>query len=161
MRIVDASSLVHAWDSYPIEIFPPLWKWLGEQVSNGNLQFPDVAYEEINNVSPDSGQWLKANGVKIIPINPEMLAFAMSVKKILGVDDDEYHPNGVGENDLLIISCASTNGAQLISDESRQNDLPKNLKRCKIPAVCDHDDVGVSCCNFLEYLKAAGVSFGR
>lgn len=160
MRIVDASSLIHGWDSYPIEIFPPLWGWLGQQVANGELQFPDVAYVEINDVCPDAGKWLKEQSAKVVATTPAMLAFSMGIKAILGVDNDEYHPKGVDENDLLVISSAHVHGVECVSDEAKQNDLPINMKKYKIPAVCAHERVVVKCSNFLEYLKASGVKFG-
>lgn len=159
LRIVDASSLVHGWDSYPIEIFPPLWDWLAQQVASGELQFPDVAYVEINDVCPEAGQWLKDQTVKVVATTPAMLTVSMVIKQILGVVNDEYNPKGVDENDLLIISSASVNGVECVSDEAKQNDLPINMKKYKIPAVCKHEGVGVQCCNFLDYLKSSGVKF--
>ena len=33
MQTFDASSMIYAWDNYPIEQFPPLWDWMGVQVT--------------------------------------------------------------------------------------------------------------------------------
>lgn len=160
MRIVDASSIVQAWDSYPIDIFPPLWGWLGGEVANGQLQFPDVAYAEIGHVCPDCADWLKANTVQIVSTDAATVAAAMAIKALMGIKNDEYHRLGVDENDVLVVSAAKVTGTDLLSNESVQSNLPVNIKQYKIPAVCNLAGVNVPCMNFLDFLKVSKVSFG-
>lgn len=31
MLAFDASSIIHGWDNYPIEQFPGLWAWMGDE----------------------------------------------------------------------------------------------------------------------------------
>lgn len=161
MYTFDASSVLHAWDNYPIENFPPLWDWLEEQIIASQFTIPQVAYEEVARKSPECGKWLKEKGIKILPLSNESLQQAMAIKHLLGIDEDNYHPKGVGENDLLIIAIAKISGLQLVSDEGRQFGLPKVMSKCKIPAVCALPDVDVPCIQFIELIKQSGAIFSR
>ena len=78
---------------------------------------------------------------------------AMSIKQAIGVANDQYHPKGVDENDLLIIAAAKVHGAKLITNEARQFGLQVEARKYKIPAVCDMPSVGVVSMNFLEYIQ--------
>lgn len=86
---------------------------------------------------------------------------AQRIKGLLGVVDDNYHPDGVGENDILIIATAGTEGLVLVSNEGRQANLPQNRRRYKIPATCALDTVEVLCIDFLRFIRDSGEVFGE
>ena len=88
-----------------------------------------------------------------------MLQEANSIKRLLGIEEDNYHSKGVGENDLFIIVAAKIEGAQLVSDEGRQFKLPDNMAKYKIPAVCDLAEVDVPCIQFIDLIKNSGAIF--
>ena len=95
-----------------------------------------------------------------MPVSNRILTLANSIKAMVGVAGDNYHPKGVGENDLIIIATAKDLGVELISDEGRQKAPPKEPRKMKIPAVCDLPGVSVSCINFIEYIKQSRETFG-
>ena len=159
MRVFDASSMIYAWDNYPIGQFPPLWEWMASQVKAKELVLPSVAFEEVQNKTPDCGEWLKDNNLEQLAISNAILQDAKRIKELLGIVSDKYHPNGVGENDILIIATARLHGAELVSDENRQTNLPQVSSRRKIPAVCVMESVSVVCINFIDYIKASGEVF--
>lgn len=159
MRVFDASSMIYAWDNYPIGQFPGLWEWMASQIEVQELVMPSVAFEEVQNKTPDCGEWLKDNKLERLPITNAILQDAKRIKGLLGIVDDGYHPKGVGENDILIIATARFHEAELVSDEERQNNLPKVMSKCKIPAVCLMQPVSVSCINFIEYIKDSRAVF--
>jgi len=158
--VFDASSMIDAWDNYPVHQFIGLWKWLAIQVKEKELVMVSVAFEEVANKTPDCGQWLKDNELERLPISNAILQDAMRIKGLLGIVDDKYHPKGVGENDLLIIATAKSFHAELVTDEARQLKLPTELTKCKIPAVCNMQGVDVSNINFIEYIKRSNEVFG-
>ena len=160
MQVFDASSVIYAWDNYPIEQFPPLWKWLGVQVQSKSLTIPAVAFDEVSHVAPDCGEWLKEHDVQRLAISNAILTNALSIKGLLKIVGENYHPKGVGENDILIIATARAHRAELISDEGRQKLAPDVMAKRKIPSVCAMPEVAIPCINFLEFFKRSAVVFG-
>ncbi|MGV8933014.1 MAG: DUF4411 family protein [Gallionellaceae bacterium] len=159
MRVFDASSMIYAWDNYPIDQFPGLWEWVANQVEAKELVMPSVAFDEVNHKTPECGEWLKDNNLEQLAISNAILQDAKRIKGLLGIVDDNYHPKGVGENDIMIIATARLHGAELVSDEERQTNQPKISSKKKIPSVCDLPTVSVSCISFLKFIKASGEVF--
>jgi predicted nucleic acid-binding protein len=159
MYTFDASSIIHAWDNYPIEHFPPLWNWLSEQIADGHNSIPLVAMDEVNSKTPECHAWLKAQGITVLPLTNAILQQAARVKILLEIAEDNYHSKGVGENDLFIIATAKFAGLTLVSEEGRQFRLPEVKAKYKIPAVCSLQDVAVECINFIEFIKSSEAVF--
>lgn len=153
MRVLDASAIIYAWDNYPPAQFPGLWGWLASELRTHELAIPVVALEEVGHKLPECAQWIKNAEVLRLPISEAVLMAAMAIKDAIGVVNDQYHPKGVDENDLFIIAVAKVLGVELITNEGRQFDDPKDPRKRKIPAVCDMADVSVSNLNFLEYIQ--------
>lgn len=158
MRVFDASSMIYAWDNYPLQQFPGLWEWVADQIEQGELAIPSVALDEVAHKAPECAEWLKACDIEVLDISNAILQDAMRIKNLLGIVGDKYHPKGVDENDLLIIATAAARDADLVSDESKQK-LPDLPAKRKIPAVCAMAEVGVTCINFIEYIKLSGAVF--
>jgi predicted nucleic acid-binding protein len=158
LQVFDASSMIYAWDNYPIRQFPGLWEWMAAQLKERQLVMPSVAFEEVVNKTPDCGEWLKDNDLERVEISNVVMQDALRIKLLLSIVGDNYR-SGVGENDLLIIATAREQGAELVSEERRQTDLPKELHNYKIPAVCSMGEVSVPCINFIEYLKRSDAVF--
>lgn len=159
MPLFDASSIIHAWDNYPPALFPPLWDWLSQEILNGNLAIPGVALDEVAKKTPECAAWLKDNDITVFPLTSDILAESLRIKHLLGIEEDQYNAKGVGENDIFIIATASVNGLMLISDEGRQFVKPVNRAKYKIPAVCELEDLGVTCINFLQLIRNSGAVF--
>jgi predicted nucleic acid-binding protein len=159
MQLFDTSSIVYAWDNYPVEQFPPLWKWIAGEIENGRISFAEVAVGEIAKVSPDCKAWLSNNGLTMVPTSEAILLEALRLKGLLKIE--EQYGGGVRENDLLIIATAKVSGVDLVTNERVQLDLNKTkLENYKIPAVCQMQTVKVPCCDFLEFLRRSKAVFG-
>jgi hypothetical protein len=158
MRVFDASSMIYAWDNYPVQQFPGLWDWMADQIGQRELVMPDVALKEVTHKAPDCAAWLKDCGLEKIEVTNAILQDAFRIKALLGIAGDRYHPKGVDENDLLIIASAASCHAELVSNENKQK-LPDLPAKRKIPAVCAMVEVSVTCINFIEYIKHSGKVF--
>ena len=158
MLALDASSILHAWDNYPIDQFPPLWAWLAERVDTEELVIAGVALDEVQNKSPECAKWLKALRIRVLPATQAILMDALRIKALLGIVDDVYG-SGVSENDMFIIATARAHGAELMTDEARQSSPNKSRRNYKIPAVCDLPEVQVKCLNFVDYFKRSKAVF--
>jgi hypothetical protein len=153
MQVFDASSMIYAWDNYPVGQFPGLWDWLEGEIENRNLMMPKVAFQEVKQKTPECAKWLKARNIVLLAPDSSIVGEALHIKALLGVAGDQYHPKGVGENDLFIIATARVHGGELVSDERRQTKVPLDPSKKKIPAVCAMDEVAVPCLSFIEFLK--------
>lgn len=154
MYSFDASSMIHAWDNYPLENahFDSLWEWFSNNIQNKEFVISKKAFEEVRHKIPKCGKWLQNHNIEIYNLTPTSLLIARDIKVSLGILEEKY-TKGVGENDLFIISIAQESGATLVTEESRQSELPTLKSNYKIPAVCNMASVGVECCNFLSLLK--------
>jgi predicted nucleic acid-binding protein len=159
MQVFDASSMIYAWDNYPVQQFPGLWEWMADQISTEELQISAVAFDEVLHKAPDCGEWLKARSIKRLAVSNTILKDALRIKDLLGIADDQYHPKGVGENDIFIIATARAHQAELVSDERRQTGLPQTPSKRKIPAVCTMTEVDVPCINFIDFIRRTGQVF--
>jgi predicted nucleic acid-binding protein len=156
----DASSIVHAWDHYPIGQFPKLWIWLGEEFESARFALPQVANDEIKRRDSNCHSWLHAHSVKIIQVTQAIIEDALEIKGMLGITSERDYRGGVDENDLLIIATCMQSGLELISNEGRQNELPRIAANYKIPSVCGMNKIHVPCINFRELLIRSGKVFG-
>jgi hypothetical protein len=68
MYTFDASSIIHAWDNYPIAQFPPMWGWVSEQIVDDTFSIPLVAMEEVEQKTPKCFQWLKDELIPVLPL---------------------------------------------------------------------------------------------
>ncbi|EMN1928809.1 DUF4411 family protein [Burkholderia ambifaria] len=160
MQVFDASSMIYAWDNYPVGQFPGLWAWLATEINEQRLTMPIVAYGEVCAGTPDCGEWLVHANLERLEVTNAIAQDAMRIKALLGIVDDNYHPKGVGENDILIIATARAHGRELISNEGRQNVPPEVNSKRKIPSVCSLRDVAVPCIDFVQYIRRSGAVFG-
>ncbi len=155
MHTLDASSILHAWDNYPLTQFPGLWDWLAAEIQAQRLSIALVALDEVGHKSPDCLTWLKSQNIRRLAMSNDVIQAAMDIKQHVGIQNDQYHPKGVDENDILIIASAQYHGATLVTNEARQSSSLKEPTRRKIPAVCDLPGVAVAHKNFLDYLRAS------
>ena len=160
MQVFDASSMIYAWDNYPLRQFPRFWDWLAKQIKDNQLVMSVVAYEEVERSTPDCAAWLKGNDLERLVITNEILQHSLRIKALLGIADDHYHPKGVGENDIFIIATALVHHAELVTEEGRQAVAPTEPAKRRIPAVCSLPQVEVPCINFVEYFKRSDEIFG-
>lgn len=156
--LLDASSALNAWSTYPIGVFKTMWTWLdSSHISGGTLQIVRENLEEINHKEQKCCETLKAYGIKVISPTDRILQSAESIKSSLGISDDRYTPKGVDYNDLLLIATAEVNGYSVISDEYRQPSSPSNIANAKIPLVCQRQHI--KCMSFTEWLTVQNPTF--
>lgn len=153
MLALDASSIIHAWDNYPEKQFPPLWDWIAAEIEGGEFLIAQIAFEEVEKKTPECASFLKRASITRIKIGNDILQEALRIMSRLGIVNENFHPDGVSENDILIIATARMKKLELVSEERRQTTHPKENRRLKIPAVCQLPDVNVNCMNFIELIK--------
>ncbi|BAW21201.1 TPA: DUF4411 family protein [Pseudomonas aeruginosa] len=159
MQVFDASSMIYAWDNYPIEQFPGLWRWMADRVAQGVIRMSEVAVEEVGHKVPECVTWLRDAGLQKVPVTEAILLEAFRIKGLLEIEEDKYGA-GVDENDLYIIATAKLHGCELVTDEAFQPSLSKLKRNWKIPAVCNMEGVQTPWIDFLDYIKRSQAVFG-
>jgi len=79
MRAFDASSIIFAWDSYPFDQFPPLWKWIGRRIQDGDLVISEVALAETKAKYPECDKWLTGQSIEVLAMSEPVLLEAMRI----------------------------------------------------------------------------------
>ena len=105
MKVVDASSIIKAWDIYPFTQFPKVWDWLEKEFKSKELVMVEPNYEEVGHASPDLQHWL-SDKLTRLPVTNEIVGAALSINGALDVTNNAYHPKGVDENDVFCIAAA-------------------------------------------------------
>ena len=124
MQVFDASSIIYAWDNYPLQQFPGLWEWVAERINETTIMMPSIALGEVQVNSPDCWQWLRDANLQTYEISNAILQESLRIKDVLGIVGDKYG-GGVGENDIFIIATAYVVGKELVTDEGWQP-IPPN-----------------------------------
>lgn len=158
MRVIDASSIVLAWDIYPIDQFSKFWLWVESNLKAETLLMGQPNFDEVGHVSPDCHSWLASN-LTVLPVDNEVMAAAVQINLALGVSGGNYHSSGVDENDVFCIAMGKAHNCGVISDEALQASLPVDPLKYKIPAVCAMPQVSVDCVSLNQYIRQSGASF--
>lgn len=151
----DASSIIHAWDTYPIDSvhFDSFWDSFKKKLNTRIFLVSETAAEEVERKAPDCYNELKTH-LSPIPLTAQITDYATYIQHDLLEIEDEAWGRGVGEKDLLIIATAimDPNSKTLVSEE-KQPTLSGEKKNYKIPAVCDLLGSPLDCCNILTLIN--------
>jgi hypothetical protein len=159
LLIVDASSIIYGWDNYPLNKFPKMWEWISSEIKSGVLSILAIALTEVENVCLECSLWLKNQSIITFPVTNDVLLEALRISHLHGIKDGLYHAKGFDENDAIIMTTAAKLDAVLISNEDKQINPPREIKKTKIPRACSHQSVSIQCINFLDYIKSTNVVF--
>ena len=154
MPTFDTSALIDAWEFYPPDQFPRLWKWMGERVESQDFTAPAAAMKELKGKHEECASWMMKNNVYRLQTDNTVLVEAARIKSRLGIVEDDYG-TGVNETDLLIIAAARIHKLELITQESWQHNAPGKMKNFQIPRVCVLDDVAVKYRNLIQLIRAS------
>lgn len=159
LPVIDASSILRAWDEYPTAQFPGFWRWIAGEVIARRWQMAFANVGEVAHKSPECAAWLRAQELSVLPVTQAIATSALAIRTQLGIEAEGYHRDGVDENDVLLIATCGEHALECMSDESLQNYLPANMRRYKIPAVCGLRGVDVAWTNLIQAIRQAGVVF--
>jgi len=150
VRLIDASSILTAWDTYPIQQFPRVWEWMARLVANHELVLSEVNVDEVKHKSEECARWFQEHDCRHLDVSEAILQEAMRIQGLLGIVGDKYSKKGVDENDLICIATAKIHQVELISDEGVQFSPPFKPENSKIPRVCSLPEVQVHCMPLLK-----------
>ena len=163
---VDANIFITSWyHSYPIDIFPSLWRQLAQYQHDIILITP--IYGEIGPISSVDKNlpqvvlkdkyplrtWLNNSQFYEAPIDDKVNQLSLDMEKKYQIKNPS---KGVGKNDMLLIAYAAEMCKTVVTFERIQNQRPAMKYNYQIPLVCQ--DENVPCINFINMITALGVS---
>ena len=125
-----------------------------KQINAGNFLIPEIVKGEATDVH----SWLSGKSLPTVAMSVKIHDAAQFIKDGLGIEDDDYSPKGVNENDVFIIATAKVYGCAIVTEEGEQQQLPSIGENYKMPAVCHKNNIQVG--NFLAILTKSGKVFG-
>ena len=158
---VDANVFITAWhSSYPINVFPSLWKRLAE--SRDEIILIKPIFAEIDPISSQDKKkltpvqkrekhpirmWLEDNQFVETPMNDNIDIISLELEKEYGISDVS---NGAGQKDISLIAYAKTMNKIIVTLEAMQPQKPSKRYNYKIPLICCEQNV--ECINFVTML---------
>ena len=148
---LDANVFITCWnDTYPINIFPSLWKQIAQHQSDIILIKP--IYDQIIVKKDPLTKWLKKNYFFSIPIDDKTEELSLKWEGKYQVRDES---KGVDQKDIKLIAYAKRENKTVVTLEGKQNEKPLKKYKYKIPLVCSEEKV--LCINFVEMIDDFGI----
>lgn len=134
--LMDASSAIHGWDEYPVTVFPDLWAWVRMRIEGQDILIVKDNLTEIKRNNPECHAWFKEANIEVVIPDNAIAQTARLLADQLGIANDNWR-SGVNYEDLLLLAAACVRRCDVITNEARQPNPPRNLANYKIPAVGD------------------------
>ena len=148
---LDANVFITCWnDTYPIDIFPSLWKQIAQHQSDIILIKP--IYDQIIVKKDPLTKWLKKNHFFSIPIDDETEKLSLKWEGKYQVRDES---KGVDQKDIKLIAYTKRENKIVVTLEGEQSQKPSKKYNYKIPLVCSKEKV--PCLNFVEMIYDFGI----
>ena len=147
---LDASSLIEAHHSYPIENFPSLWDKLEKLIKSDRLKMHELVFDEVKD--GEIKNWCKEKELKPY-IRVTMDQIDQSKGQIL-IPKLVNPKTGESGGDPWVIALAQELQNCIVVTQEKSS---RNEDRPKIPNVCK--DLGIECINLLELIKKEDWSF--
>lgn len=128
----DTNAFIEGWvRSYPIEVFPRLWKGLEGLVAEGRLISPDEVKRELHRRTDTLLEWAKQQEGLFLPLEDDVQeALAEIMQGFPRLVDTRRNRSGA---DPFVIALAKVRGATVLTQETHSN----SASRPRIPDVCD------------------------
>ena len=148
---LDANVFITCWnDTYPINIFPSLWKQIAQHQSDIILIKP--IYDQIIQKEDPLTTWLKEDHFFSIPIDDETEKLSLKWEGEYQIRDQS---RGVDQKDVTLIAYAKRKNKIVVTLEGKQDKKPSEKYNYKIPLVCSEEKV--PCINFVEMIDNFGI----
>ena len=145
--IMDASSLIEAYHSYPMENFLSLWDKFGDLIKGDRLKMPELVFDEVK----DEGikKWYKEKKLKPYIRLTIDYTNQYKVRDILSKYRTLVNSKtGKSGGDPWIIALAQNfQNSVVVTQENPSG----NEDRPKIPNVCK--DLGIECIKIVDLIK--------
>jgi hypothetical protein len=146
MYCIDTSALVDGWTRYyPPDVFPQLWTKLEALVNDKRVVAPDEVLRELSKKEDDLFKWAKKNDTLFLPLDSAIQAATQDILAVFPRLVDSERDRSTA--DPFVIAVARVHTYCVVTGEKNSG----NLKRPKIPNVCDHFNVRYI--NMLQFMR--------
>lgn len=149
--VFDSNIFINLQRRHPIDIFPSLWKKIGELMNDGTVISSQEVYDEIMIGGDDLEKWVKARKNFFLASD---VSIQQEVRAILSTHRGLVEGgNKKNSADPFVIALAKQQQCKVVTEEVPS----RNAKSPKIPDVCDAYQIG--CIGFVEFAREEKFEF--
>ena len=141
---LDASSLIEAYHSYPMDRFPSLWNKLEKIIKNDRLKMFELVFDEVKD--EEIKEWYEEKHLKsLIRVSIDQIDQNRAKALIPRLVDPNTGESG-GDPWVIALAQKFQNGVVVTQEK-----VSRNVDKPKIPNVCS--DLGIECINILGLIR--------
>ncbi len=159
LYLLDANVLIDAnRDYYSLQRVPEFWEWLENTGKNDLVKIPLEVYEEIIDGDDELAIWAKQKEIKAALCFQEeadvsLVSYTIDKGYAYDLTDDEIEE--IGRDPFLIAYALKDNPNRCVVTTEVSRPSRKRANR-HLPDVCR--ELGVTCCNTFQFLRALDFS---
>jgi hypothetical protein len=164
--LIDTNTFITPFkEYYPFDFAPSFWRFLGENILNGNISVLSKVYDEVAKGTDDLSKWISGLGLTVVDHNNSVI-FSKYQEVLTYIQESRqlYNDKALAEwadsnrADGWLVASAMAFDLEIVTFERPNGALGTNITgHPKIPDVAAY--FGVNCMSLYDMLRILGFKF--